>query len=207
MRLQSPLSVVTPTLDGDVLRILAGADAEFTVPQLVSLIDGRSETGIRKTLVRLRIEGIVDEHVIGRSRGYRLNRDHLAAPAIIELAHLREGLIVGARERITHWGTAPFYAAIFGSAARGQMRTDSDIDLFIVRPNSDDHPDFDDVNVRELALWITRATGNDTRPLLFNEEELGRHGTDDPVLRDVSAEGIRLAGDRDAFRTAIRRPR
>ena len=207
MRLQSPLSVITPTLDGDVLSILAGADAEFSIPQLVSMIDGRSEAGIRKTLARLRHEGTVEEHTIGRSRGYRLNRDHLAAPAIIELAHLRDRLIYGARERISQWDTAPFYAALFGSVARDQMRTDSDIDLFVARPNSDGHPVFIDDQVRELAAWITRATGNDTRPLLFNEEELGRHGTDDPVLRDVYAEGIRLAGDRDAFRAAIRRTR
>ncbi|WKK72696.1 hypothetical protein Q0F99_07165 [Rathayibacter oskolensis] len=45
MRTQSPLSVITPTVDGDVLAVLARADQAFTISEIRSLVGGRSPRG------------------------------------------------------------------------------------------------------------------------------------------------------------------
>ncbi|WP_159440528.1 nucleotidyltransferase domain-containing protein [Tersicoccus phoenicis] len=69
----------------------------------------------------------------GRASLYRLNREHLAAPAIIELARLGDTLRERIAERIEGWAEQPVYAALFGSGARGEMTAASDLDLFILR--------------------------------------------------------------------------
>ena len=199
---QWPLRVVTPTVDGDVLGVLAGADAEFTVPQVHRLVGRWSEAGVRKALDRLTSQGIVLRRLAGRTGMYQLNRQHLAAPAISALAFQREELIDRIRNRLVTWKLRPDYAALFGSAARGDMRTDSDIDLFVVRPDDD----LDDEPWREqvasLERDVTAWTGNDARVLEYTTGEC-RAGlrAEDPVLADIARDGIRLDGPPDMLRT------
>ena len=87
----------------------------------------------------------------------------------------------------------PAYAAVFGSAARGSMTADSDLDLLLVRP--DDAPeDVWAAQVDQLVEDVTRWTGNDTQTLLFTESELIATGREDPVLQDVLSDGLTVAG-------------
>lgn len=214
MDLGHPLAVVTPTVDGDVLAVLAGADAAFTGREVHRLVGRYSEAGVRNVLSRLVDQGIVLVERVGPSYSYRLNRDHLAAPHIIALAGLRGELNARLRARFAEWDPAPVYAALFGSVARGDMRPDSDIDLLIVRPDTVDGDDdrwADQVD--RLARDVTRWTGNDTRPLEYGDTEIRRAlRRGDPVLRAIRAEGLPLAGPvdcllnvRPAKRTSVRR--
>lgn len=196
MELQRPFRVVTPTVDGDVLAVLAGADAEFTPPQVHRLIGDWSVEGVRKALDRLTAQGIVVQRVAGRAGLYQLNREHLAASAIRALAGQRDELLGRLRDQIAAWRSRPDYAALFGSAARGSMGVDSDIDLFVVRP---DETDPDDPAWRDqldkLARDVTAWTGNDTRVLEYAASEctIGiRDG--DAVLADIARDGIDLSG-------------
>ena len=203
MDLHRPLAVVTPTVDGDVLGVLAGAEAAFTGREVHRLVGRYSEAGVRNVLGRLVDQGIVLVEQVGPSYRYRLNRDHLAAPHIIALAGLRAELLGRLRSRLAEWDRPPVYAALFGSAARGDMRTDSDIDLLIVRPDEVD-PDDDRwvEQVSQLASDVTGWTGNDTRPLEYGDTEMRRalrRGA--PVLEAVKAEGIHLHGPSDYLRT------
>ena len=59
MELSRPLATITPTLDGDVLAVLARHDVTFTTGQLHRVLNRHSEAGIRKVLVRLNGQGIV----------------------------------------------------------------------------------------------------------------------------------------------------
>ncbi|MCX6431393.1 MAG: hypothetical protein NTX29_00930 [Actinobacteria bacterium] len=72
MELSRPLSVITPTLDGDVLRVLALADADFTSGDIHRVLDGPSIRGIHNTLGRLTEQGIVSRRPAGRANLYRL---------------------------------------------------------------------------------------------------------------------------------------
>ena len=48
MDLGRPLATVTPTLDGDVLQVLATHDVSFTAGQVRRVLNNFSEEGIRK---------------------------------------------------------------------------------------------------------------------------------------------------------------
>ena len=74
--------------------------------------------------------------VAGSAYLYSLNRGHLAAPLIVALADLRAELVRRIGTSMGPWEPAVAYAAIFGSAARGQERPDSDLDLFVLRPQA-----------------------------------------------------------------------
>lgn len=82
MQLHKPFAAVTPTLDGDVLMVLAGADVAFTISQINRMLPDVSGEGIRKVLNRLTAQGIVLHAEVGRTGTYRLNREHIAAEPI-----------------------------------------------------------------------------------------------------------------------------
>ncbi len=57
MQLNRPFATVTPTLDGDVLAVLATADATFSISQIPRILATASGEGIRKVLTRLTAQG------------------------------------------------------------------------------------------------------------------------------------------------------
>ncbi len=195
MDLSRPLSTVTPTLDGDVLAVLARRDVAFTTGQLHRVLTRHSEEGIRKVLLRLSRQGIVASDRVGNAFSYRLNRHHLAAEHIIGLAGLQETFLTRLQERLASWEVPPTYAAVFGSAARGSMTADSDLDLFLVRP--DDAPDeVWDAQVEDLTFEVTRWLGNDARAVQFSQSQIVGGSGAEPVLRDVLTEGFTVVGTR-----------
>ncbi|MBE1575694.1 putative nucleotidyltransferase [Amycolatopsis roodepoortensis] len=189
------MMTVTPTLDGDVLAALAGHDGIFTTGQLHRLLARHSEEGIRKVLRRLVKQGVVESDRVGNAFTYRLNRDHLAAEHIVALAQVRKTLLERIEDRLESWQVPPVYAAVFGSVARGEATEDSDVDLLLIRPEDAD-ADRWETQVDELAVEVTRWTGNDTRPLEFTEAELAGRAYDEAVLRDVARDGLTVAGSR-----------
>lgn len=195
MDLSRPLSTVTPTLDGDVLAVLANHDGGFTTGQLHRVLARHSEEGIRKALRRLAKQGVVLADRVGHAFTYRLNPDHLAAQPIISLARLQTTFLNRLQERLASWEVPPIYAAVFGSAARGSMTVDSDVDLLLVRP---DHVDDElwETQVNDLVTDVTRWVGNDTRPLEFTAAEVAARGRLEPVLHDVVRDGLTVAGSR-----------
>src|SRR5215217_2577946 len=135
MELSQPLSTITPTLDGHVLAVLARNDAPFTTGQLHQILPQHSQEGIRKVLLRLTKQGIVHSVRVGNTFTYRFNRDHLAAEPTAELALLQETFLQRLETLLKSWQVSPVYAAVFGSAARGSMTVNSDLDLLLIRPD------------------------------------------------------------------------
>jgi predicted nucleotidyltransferase len=203
MDLARPFSVVTPTVDGDVLQVLASADASFTPPEVHALIGRHSVSGVRKALARLRSVGIVRADRVGQAFSYGLNRDHLAAPHIVAIGNMRAELLERLQNVLEQWDVRCEFASLFGSAASGGMRAASDLDLFVVRP---DAVDSDDETWRDqldhLTRTVTAWTGNDTRILEFSASETaaGLASADEPVLVDIREQGIRLYGPRHYLR-------
>lgn len=187
-----PLSVVTPTLDGDVLAALARADEAFTTGQLHRILTNASEDGIRRVLRRLAGQGVVTAVRVGNAYTYRLNREHLAAEHVVALANLMTAFLSKLESRLDSWDPRPVYAAVFGSAAYGGMRTDSDIDLLLVRPYGVDDDAWDD-QAHTLTAEMTRWTGNDARAFVLDENDVV---PGEPVLQDVLARGLTVAGSR-----------
>jgi predicted nucleotidyltransferase len=189
-----PLATVTPTLDGDVLTVLAAHDVTFTTGQMHRMLNAYSEEGIRKVLARLVAQGIVLSERVGNAYAYRLNTAHLAAKPIVELAKLFDTFLKRLEQELDGWQYPPVYAAVFGSAADGTMTSDSDVDLFLVRATGT--PDADWARqVNELASAVTAWTGNDARVVEYTEIELKSARTE-PMLHDVLERGLTVAGKR-----------
>ena len=211
MQLNRPFSTVTPTLDGGVLAVLAAADATFTISQINRILTTVSGEGIRKVLTRLSAQGVVLHDQVGRTNIYRLNREHLAAQPILALATLTSTFLKRLETHLERWDEAPKYAAVFGSAATGRMTLDSDIDLFLVRVASPepvaDHNDSDvwEQQVAELTRAVTAWTGNDARVVEYTEDDLhAAAAAGEPLLADIAAQGLTVAGTRAWLNTQLR---
>lgn len=194
MQLSRPFATVTPTLDGDVLAVLATHDVTFTTGQVHRILTGFSEEGIRKVLTRLVEQGVVVADRVGNAFTYRLNAEHLAAEPIRALAGLSTTFFNRLEHHLENWQEQPAYGAVFGSAATGQMTPHSDVDILLVRK----HDSTDSVwsrQVGELAAAVSAWTGNDARVVEYTEEELRNVGTE-PMLRDVMDHGLTVAGSR-----------
>lgn len=191
MRLQRPFEAITPTLDGDILYVLGRAEAAFTGGDLDRLIPHATGEGIRKAAKRLVAQGLVHMEVVGQSHRYSLNREHLLADPVVAMARARDQLVDRTAETIEEWTDPPQVVILFGSGARGEMRPESDLDLFVVSEGTQSQ----EGALAELAERMTAWTGNDVRILNMHPDEVVqgvRNG--DPVLAGIEADGLVLWG-------------
>ncbi|MDR3661161.1 MAG: nucleotidyltransferase domain-containing protein [Mycobacterium sp.] len=203
MQLNKPFATVTPTLDGDVLAVLATADVTFTISQIQRILTTVSGEGIRKVLTRLTAQGVVLHDQVGRTNTYRLNTEHLAAEPIMALSRLTATFLDRLENYLKGWGEELVYAAVFGSAATGRMTVGSDIDLFLVRASDSERggrhedPDMWERRVTDLAHQVTAWTGNDARAVEYTEDDLRiAAAAGEPLLDDVAKQGLTVAGTR-----------
>lgn len=189
MMLHKPFEAVTPTLDGDVLLVLARADSAFTGGELGRLIPHASTDGVRKAAQRLVEHGTVTLDRVGNAYTYRLNRDHVLADAIIAIAQAQDRVASRVVAHVEGWPTKPAAVVLFGSAARREMTASSDIDLLVV--GDEQVEDF----VSDLADSLTSWTGNDVRALRMDESEVTRRlGNHDPLIAEIVDDGRVLWG-------------
>ena len=121
--LSNPLAVVTPTLDAAVLLALAATTGWATGAQVHRMAGAGSDDGVRRVLARLVDQGIVlaDQHP--HATLYSLNRNHVAADAIVSLTRLRAEIIDRIGVALKNWSPSPpVHASLFGSFARGRRR-------------------------------------------------------------------------------------
>jgi hypothetical protein len=204
MDFRRPLQVVTPTLDGDVLSVLARGDVEMTGRELQRVIGRGSHQGIRNAADRLAGQGIVARRSAGSANLYQLNRDHIAASWIEGLASLPSQVFNRLREAIEGWERAPVLVVVFGSVARREAAPESDLDLLVIRP-ADCEPD-EPLWQEQISTLQTHAgalTGNDARILEFGAQEL-TDGEPRQVLTDAARDGIELYGTLRMLRTGTK---
>ena len=134
MDLGDPTRAVTPTLDGTALAVLAAAGRPMTVGDVAAQAARGSEIGIRRSLARLVDQGIVIATEVGRNRVHELNRDHVAAEVALQLSGLRLEIWNRFRTTLAKWKPRPIFACAFGSAARGDGTSESDLDVLLVHP-------------------------------------------------------------------------
>lgn len=194
MQLNKPFATVTPTLDGDVLAVLAAHDVAFTTGQVHRILKGFSEEGIRKVLTRLVEQGVVVADRVGNAFSYRLNTEHLAADPIRALARLSSTFLTRMEQHLENWEERPVYGAVFGSAATGQMTPHSDVDMFLVRKDKSCDSTWSR-QVGELSRAVSSWTGNDARVVEYTENELC-NARGEPMIQDIVHHGLTVAGSR-----------
>jgi predicted nucleotidyltransferase len=172
MHVGRPLLSVTGGLEGSVLEALAGVVGPLSLNDIHRRAGNASKSGVRKALLRLETGGTV-ERVLG---GYQLNREHLAAPPIIELALLRQRLFERLAHEIRSWRPPVALAGVFGSTARGDGDEASDIDLLVVGKQV--APDA----LGRLCASVERWTGNVCRAVVLRPAELSATRRQNPEL-------------------------
>ena len=121
-----------------------------------------------------------------------LNRNHLMAGPVMALAGLRGELIRRLRERLSVW--SDLHASwLFGSVARGDADSDSDVDLLVVA---------DDLQSPDLHERLSRLQA-DVRSWTGNDLQLVEHSLSswrklvrarNPLIEQIRLDGIDLAG-------------
>ncbi len=199
MDISHPMKSVIPSAQGEVLAVLARTTSSLTGRQIAGLTEGRvSQKRVSDILNTLTGAGIVLRQVAGSSHLHTLNREHLAADAIVQLASVRDRLIGRIIDDVQAWRSSAEGVWLFGSVARGDGGPDSDVDILVVRN--------DDVEAAD-ALWLNQLdalaqavagwTGNDCRIVEYSAGEIARLiGDEDPLVRSIGTEGIRIAGRR-----------
>lgn len=202
MNLSKPLASLMPTLEADVLTVLAGADASFTGRQVHALVPESSESGIRKALKRLVAQGVVSQERVGSADIFRLDPSNLMTKHIKAVVDLRQEFFAEVSRDISNWKLEPSCGAIFGSAARSDMLAESDIDVFIARPNSIDFGDSEwRKQISYLSSNITRWTGNEAQIYELSESEIVTGlSKRDGVLISIINQGVVLFGPKDYLR-------
>lgn len=135
MDLSAPYSALLTDSVGSLLTTLAGTTRPLSGRELARL-SGCPHSTTKAALKRFVAHGLVDVQKAGAGAAllHTLNRKHVATDAILILTSLRHQFIDQLRSEIDAWRIAPLHASLYGSAARGDGDTDSDIDVFLVRP-------------------------------------------------------------------------
>lgn len=180
MDFSQPFRVITPTLDGPVLRVLARTTQPMTRQQVADLGGQASEAGVRKVLRRLAEQGIVIEQRIGTHYTYVANREHILWPAVEVIMSAADRLDTRIREQVEAWEVPALSVELFGSVATGTSTAESDIDLMVYRPHvAGDKVDLWESQITGLRMAVEHWTGNPCEIL----------EVDPPTLVEMTAKG------------------
>lgn len=195
MDVSRPYSAVCPTVDGDVLHVLAGTSLGLTGGQVTAMTGRRSHAGVLDSLHRLTAHGLVNRVQLNRGYLFALNRQHLAAEAVEILMNLRGKLIERLQGAIAQWEIAPVHASVFGSTARGDGGLDSDIDVLIVSPPGVAGDERWEAQVDALREQIEAWTGNPANIVERSEAELAELVRQQrPIIAELRSDAIVVAG-------------
>jgi predicted nucleotidyltransferase len=195
--MSQPISTAIPTLDGPVLAVLARTSQPLTGRKVHQLAAGGSETGTRKVLRRLVATGLVTATEVGASVQYALNREHLAAAAVLDLTTMRLRMFERIRTAIAQWApeVQPDHASVFGSAARGDGDLDSDVDLLLVHGFTDQPPPEWIGHVAALGDHVHSWTGNHLQTYEISQAQFADHvRSAEPIVKEWLRDGVTLAG-------------
>lgn len=196
MDVSKPFTALSPSVDLDVLAVLAGSSTPRSGREIARRA-GRSKTGVQHVLDRLVDHGLVDCLHSGRAQLYSLNRDHLLAGTVEQMAGARMELIYRLRDQIGSWELPAAHASLFGSTARGDGDVHSDVDILIVRPmdiSTDDETWRKQID--DLADSVRQWTGNHAGIAEVSAADMrNQYSKRPPVLEQVRRDAIDLAGE------------
>lgn len=192
MDLESPLRTLASPLEAEVLRALAGADTEFTAPQVQRIASTGSPFGVRKALARLADAGLVTANRLGRTQTWRANRRHLLWPAVELSIGARIRLLDLIREQVQRSEGVGAY--LYGSLARRQSSPDSDVDVLLVFPDDFTREQIADI-ASDLSDNIIAWTGNPAQMFSVTRSELSELIRDGgSIVRSFNSDAVPLVG-------------
>ncbi len=210
MDVADPIHSVISTLDGQVLDVLSKVSGPLTGRELARLARHGSQSGLQRALNRLADQGVVEAEQHAGAIMYTLNREHLAYPAVEILTRLRAELLDRITTLIGSWDIRPEHASLFGSTARRDGDTSSDIDILLVRPEGTDEDDEAWASqVEDLRERVRRWTGNHCQPFQADRRDLNEFAkASAAITTEWIADSIRLLGPPvESYLSALPPPR
>lgn len=195
MNLSHPLSALASLTMARVLEVLAGTTRPLTGREIHRIAGQGGVASVWRVLQRLNEQGIVIADHRGTAVYYTANREHLAWPPIEAIIRIRTRLIESLVQLIRGWEIQPVHASLFGSAARGDGDSESDIDLLVIRPDALDQVDEErwQDQLAALRAAVRLWTGNDCQTLQVDRMRLLEHvEAGDPLVASWLRDGIAL---------------
>jgi len=190
----NPLRTIAPTVDADVLQVLARTERDLS-GAMVARLSGRSYAQVRASLHRLADHGLVRTQDVGSAVLHRLNRSHvLSGPvlAAVAAAGTVEAWLV---DRLQRWVPPPAAVVVFGSWARGGAGPGSDLDLLVVRADDVDADGSWGDQVHATGEELEALTGNPVQFVHVTAAQLAtavREGQ--PLVTGLREDGRVLVG-------------
>ena len=127
---------------------------------------------------------------------YRLNREHVLAPAVLSAVAARREILRRLTAAVVHLLPVPVHASLFGSLARGEAGSHSDLDLLLVTDDDlDTHDPLWTNQVLALADRVVAWTGNRMETLTFTRSRLSDViAQDEPIVASWLSDSILLHG-------------
>jgi hypothetical protein len=195
MNVAHPIRGIIPTLAAPVIETLAGTTRPLAGREVHRLGGVGSSRGVQLVLGRLVEQGLVLAEARSNAVFYVANRQHLAWPALENLVRLRLVLNTRLVEEIEAWPLQPLHASLFGSAARGDGDSSSDIDVLLIRPDRLGSLERWEEQVDRLRAIVPAWTGNRCQAFDIGRERLAEHvAAHDPLVHAWLTEGVPLAG-------------
>jgi predicted nucleotidyltransferase len=181
-----PFGGIIPGARGAVLAALLRTGAPLTGRQVHGVLsDEYSLWSVQEALKALARIGIVETRTIGRAGVHTINERHASvAPlrALVDpIAALQAAIVEAIDSRVQA-------VLLFGSIARGEATSHSDIDLAVIAgPGWDGRVDLQDV--------VRARLGNECDVLVFTDAEFRRlAGAGEPAVSDILRDGLALVG-------------
>lgn len=170
-----PIEAIVPGAQGRVLAVLAETTAELNLRTIAQLA-GVSQAQASRILPGLVALGVVERRDVPPASLFRLVPEHVASRAILALARSADAVLDDIGPLAAALPRPPVSVVVFGSFARREAGSDSDIDVVVVRPAGIDEDDED---------WATSLEGwrSDVRRLTGNPVEVLELGADEVAAR------------------------
>ena len=197
MRFRETLNDVfrTPTRVGVLRLLLRHADVPFTGREVARKL-GLSASNVATALRSLQRLGIVRSMVKGKAILYQANRQHILMPSLWALFEFENDLLRSAlRELPVEWEAYARSVILYGSVARGEESSDSDVDLCVVTRSSGARRRIERKLEGSHADFYLR-TGNRLAPLVLSAPTFcARYRRRDPLILQIAREGRVVFGE------------
>ena len=168
---------------------------EFYLSEIARKVKTTPGTAQRE-LNRLLSQDFITFRKRGNLNIYRLNESYALLPEIEAVVRKTIGIEVELKDKLSGVKGIRF-AFLFGSYAKGGLKSDSDIDLFIIGA-----PDEDDVY--RVVQRVEDSVGREINYHLADETEFAKKSGTSSFHNEILAKLLMLVGDEDEFKGLVR---
>jgi len=174
-----------------ILLFVYNQDREFYLSEIARQVKTSAGTAQRE-LNRLRRMDFISFKKRGNLSLYRLNQAFSLLGEIEAIIRKTVGIEVMLGDELQKV-KGVLFAFIFGSYAKGRLRSDSDIDLYVVgRPDEDD--------VYRAVRSVEDTVGREINYHIASEDEFARKARTDSFVKDVIINPVMVLGEEDGLR-------